>query len=62
MQRSVAAGNLPIHTCRKYGLMKGGARASKSKSSVLDRTSYYDGLAIVVDMQTVAAEHDLKSQ
>ena len=62
MQRSVAAGNLPIHTCRKYGLMKGGARASKSKSSVLDRTSYCDGLAFVVDMQTVAAEHDLKSQ
>ena len=60
MQRSVAAVKLPIHTCRRYVLMRSGARASKSKSSVLDCTSYYDKLATVIDIQTVNAEINFK--
>ena len=61
-QRSGAAVNLLIHTCRKYVLMKRGARASRSESSVPDHTSYDEKLATVVDMQTVYAEVNLKTQ
>ena len=61
MQRSVAAVTLPNLTCDKCFLMQGGARASKTKNSIFDPTSYHTGWATVVDVQAVSAEVNLEN-